>query len=134
MLIAPTIQLPSIDHGGELLAEGLAAPACSDVRGVRERAVHQMRLHVVETLDVLGAVRDGLAVDDHSAAGLRHERADALVLRAEREPDGAVGVSVLLTAVSSSHVVGMSASVRPAAAHRSLLMMSASVEKSFGAQ
>ncbi len=43
-------------------------------------------------------------------------------------------VRVALTASSSSHVVGMSASVRPAASHRSVLMISASVEKSFGAQ
>ena len=43
-------------------------------------------------------------------------------------------VSFAATADSWSHVVGMSASVRPAAAHRSVLMINCSVEKSFGAQ
>ena len=43
-------------------------------------------------------------------------------------------VSFLATDASWSQLVGMSASVRPAAVHRSVLMNSASVDMSFGAQ
>ena len=43
-------------------------------------------------------------------------------------------VSFWATACSSSQVVGMSASVRPAFFHDSVLISSARVEKSFGAQ
>ena len=43
-------------------------------------------------------------------------------------------VSFWATVLSSSHVVGMSSSVRPAASHSALLITSARVEKSLGAQ
>ena len=43
-------------------------------------------------------------------------------------------VSLVATVCSWSQVVGMSESVSPAFCHRSVLMMSCSVEKSFGAQ
>ena len=68
-------------HRGQLLAERLAAPAGADVLGVGERAGVHLVLDVREGIDVLLAVGDRLAVVDEPAAGLRHERADALVLR-----------------------------------------------------
>ena len=49
-------------------------------------------------------------------------------------PTWSAVVSVCATVGSSSHVVGMSASVRPAASHASVLISSARVEKSFGTQ